>query len=307
MLQSNDAAPGTLDPALKPLFGEIGNLKRIRSAGRDGSIASRLFARAWGELVVGAPAADVAAEITAAALAAARLGDIDRRLLLTAGLSEGDADAVLRAAVGEFADVLGPEATERFAAATGVPERTAAPPPAFVHALSRQPRAGVTCPGRPRIMLEPPENHAEHCLVVAVLGVLLAPAYGADAGIVFLASLAHHFHNAGMPDSGFTGEMLLGDHLEPVMRHFTDTALAELPEPLRGQVVEARRVLPDADTPEGRAFNAADTIDRVMQIEQHLQAATLTMSRVLGEMELVHDGPVKGFQTRVLAEMGLAS
>ncbi len=60
-------------------------------------------------------------------------------------------------------------------------------------------------------MFEPPENHAEHCLAVAVYGVLLAPRYGADPSVVFLAGLAHHLHNARLPDSGFTGEALLGD------------------------------------------------------------------------------------------------
>lgn len=35
----------------------------------------------------------------------------------------------------------------------------------------------------------------------------------------------------------------------------------------------------------------------------HLRAATLTMDTVLGEMELVHAGPVKAFQDRVLTDM----
>jgi 5'-deoxynucleotidase YfbR-like HD superfamily hydrolase len=184
-------------------------------------------------------------------------------------------------------------------------ELPAAEPPPFVDALSRQPRAGVTCPGRPRIVLEPPENHAEHCLVVAVYGVLLAPAYGADPVTVFLAGLAHHLHNAAMPDSGFTGEMLLGAHLEPVMARAAAMVLAELPAALRETVERARAVLPDAATPEGRAFHAADVADRVLQIAQHLKAATLTMDVVLGDMELVHDGPVKGFHDDVLRELGL--
>ena len=175
--------------------------------------------------------------------------------------------------------------------------------PRFVHQLEAQPRAGVTCPGRPRILLEPAENHAEHCLVVAVYGVILAPRYGADPAVVFLASLAHHLHNAGMPDAGFTGEMLLNHHLDTVMRHFVNDALAALDPPLRRLTVQARAVLADADTPEGRAFHAADVIDRVLEIGQHLRAASLTMDTVLGEMALVHDGPVKGFHDRVLAEM----
>ena len=46
-------------------------------------------------------------------------------------------------------------------------------------------------------------------------------------------------------------------------------------------------------------------IDRVLEIDQHLAAARVTMADVLGPMALVHDGPVKPFHDRVLAEMGL--
>lgn len=298
--------PATLDPSLRPLFGELGDLKRVRSAGREGSIASRLFQQSWAELVAGVDPGTLAYAITGRALAAARLGDIDGNTMLAAGMAPDEAAAVLCAAVEDVGEGLEPAQRRRLAEAASMPFGPAAERlPAFVAALQAQPRAGVTCPGKPRIILEPPENHAEHCLMVAVYGVLLSPRYGARPETVFLAAIAHHFHNAGLPDSGFTGEMLLGPHLLPVMEHFTRAALAELAAPLRRQVEEARSILPDAATPEGRAFHAADTIDRVMQIAQHLTAATLTMDRVLGEMALVHDGPVKGFQDRVLAEMGL--
>ena len=59
-------------------------------------------------------------------------------------------------------------------------------------------------------------------------------------------------------------------------RHHTQADWAE----------RARAVLPDDATAEGRAFHAADCIDRVLQIAQHLRAATLTMVTVLDEMEL---------------------
>lgn len=248
----------------------------------------------------------MALAITARALAATRLADLDGEKLLELGLEPAEAVAIGRAALAEFGDLLPPdllgrltEALERdtLAAAQG-----AVPP--FVQLLAEQPRAGVTCPGRPRIVLQPPENHAEHCLVVAVYGVLLAEP-GSDLGTVFLAGLAHHLHNAAMPDAGFTGEMLLGRHLEPVMARATDRALGDLPAELRDAVVSARRILPDAATPEGRAFHAADVLDRVLEIEQHLRTAELTMGTVLGEMELVHAGPVKPFHDGVLAEFGL--
>ena len=300
MTDTKDDAPD----GLKALFGEIGDLKRIRSAGRDGSIAMRLFRAAWSELAAGAPVPDVARRVTARALAAARLGDLDRALLLEAGLPPAEVNGLLCRAVEEIAVPVPEPLRSALIGAIAVP-----PPnlpgalPRFVAQLEAQPRAGITCPGRPRIMLEPSENHAEHCLVVAVYGVILAPRFGADPATVFLAALAHHFHNAGMPDSGFTGEMLLGDHLGPVMRHFTEDALGSLEPGLRRRVVEARECLADAETPEGRAFHAADVVDRVTEIAQHLRAASLTMDVVLGDMALVHDGPVKAFHERVLAEM----
>ena len=89
------------------------------------------------------------------------------------------------------------------------------------------------------------------------------------------------------------------------MTRATEAALAQLDEPLRGTIVAARRILPDDGSPEGRAFHAADVIDRVMQIAQHLRPATITMATVLDELELVHESPVKPFHDRVLAEMGL--
>jgi 5'-deoxynucleotidase YfbR-like HD superfamily hydrolase len=260
--------------------------------------------------MAGADPVAVMEATTAACLATARLGDLDSPTLRMLGLTHSESVAVLAGALAEVGAPLtssrgrGEELIARLRPALGR-ELPAAEPPPFVEALARQPRAGVTCPGRARIMLEPPENHAEHCLVVAVYGVLLAPAYGADPATVFLAGLAHHLHNAAMPDSGFTGEMLLGPHLEPVMARAAAMALAELPAALRETVEQARAVLPDAATPEGRAFHAADVADRVLQIAQHLKAATLTMDVVLDDMELVHDGPVKGFHDSVLRELGL--
>ena len=46
-------------PALLPLFRELGDLKRIRSADREGTVAERLFADGWAALAAGAPASDV--------------------------------------------------------------------------------------------------------------------------------------------------------------------------------------------------------------------------------------------------------
>jgi 5'-deoxynucleotidase YfbR-like HD superfamily hydrolase len=289
---------------LLPLLREVNDLKRVRSAGRPSSIADRLFAAAWSRLAAGEDPARLALATTAGALAATRLGDLDPPLLRRAGIGADEVAAIRQRALAAVAEGLDGGLRARLAAALDAPGR-GGPPPGFVSRLAEQPRAGATCPDRPRIVLEPPESHAEHCLMVAVYGVVLAPAYGADEGTVFLASLAHHLHNALLPDSGFTGEMLLGPALEPAFAEATSQALAELDAPLRGAVEEARRVLPDADSPEGRAFHAADTLDRVLQIEQYGRAASTSMDFVLRDMALVHEGPVKRFQDRVLAEVGL--
>lgn len=293
--------------AYGPLFVELNDLKRITAAGRPGSIATRLFGEAWGALVGGAPPAAVARQIAGRALAAARLADIDRSVLREAGLSLPAIATILHAAIDAVGGAL-PDPL-RQALKSGTDDslaETPARPPAFVEALAAQPRAGMTRPGKPRILLEPPENHADHCLIVAVYGVVLAPVFGADPASVFLASLAHHLHNAAMPDAGFTGEMLLGEHLTTVIAHFTEAGLRQLAPPLRAAVESARAVLPDASTPEGRAFHAADAIDRVLQISQYGRAGALTAAQMLGEMELVHEGPVKTFQDAVLRETGLS-
>ena len=299
---SGAAAPA----ALRALFVEMNDLKRVRSAGRDGSIAERLFCQGWASLTGGGAPEDVALDLTATALAATRLGDLDAAFLAAAGLSEGEISAVLQAGFDAVTEALDPalRARLRIRLAPHEPGRPGFVP-GFVAALAEQPRAGVTCPGRARILLEPPENHAEHCLMVALYGVCLSPFYRADPATVFLAAMAHHLHSAAMPDAGFTGEMLLGAHLAPVMAVCAGWALGELDEAgdLRTEVERARAVLPDDATAEGRAFHAADCIDRVLQIAQHLRGASTTMAAVLDDWELVHAGPVKDFHDRVLRDM----
>ncbi|GAA3709101.1 hypothetical protein GCM10022268_18000 [Sphingomonas cynarae] len=293
------------DASALPLLRELGDLKRISSAERDGSIAERLFLRGWAALAAGNPPVSVMRRIVAAALAAARLGDLDRATLADLGLSDAEALAVLERGFDEVAAGLEPAlALElRGALADGAPP--AGPVPHFAVQQAGQPRAGVTCPGRPRLLLQPPENHAEHCLMVAVYGVIAAPGYGADATEVFLAGMAHHFHNAAMPDAGFTGEVLLGDLLDRVIAQARERAMAMLDPAVAAPVRAALVPIGGNETPAARAFHAADVIDRVLEIEQHLRAASATMDTVLHTYELVHAGPVKTFHDGVLAEVGL--
>ena len=193
--------------SLTPLAAELGDLKRIRDASSPDSLAVRAFRRAWGRLAAGEDATEVALSTTADALAAARLGGIDRTVLAAAGVA--DPVAVLVRSFDETAAPLAPVLRGVLRQHLGDTAPGAAAP-GFAEALIRQPRAGATCPGKPRLVLEPPESHGDHCLVVAVLGAVLAGHYGADPAIAFVAGLAHHLHNAVLPDSGFAGEIMLG-------------------------------------------------------------------------------------------------
>ena len=307
MLDAAQAAPG--QPAaclasLTPLAAELCVLKRVRDARGPESLASRLFRRAWGALLAGQDPAACALQTTADALAAARLGGIDRAVLAECEVEGAEADAVLARSFDEAAGVLDPALRDQLRAQLGrnIPR---GPAPAFADVLIRQPRAGATCPGKPRIVLEPPEGHGDHCLVVAVLGVLAAPRYGAALTPPFLAGLAHHLHNATLPDSGFAGEMLLGEHLQPVMARLFAHELATLPEPLAGATRTALDHVGDASTPEGRAFHAADVMDRVLEMRHFAQVAAFTVDQALDDMALVHAGPVQAFHQAALAEAGL--
>ena len=302
------AAAGKLSPAALPLFRELGDLKRIHSATAPGSIAERLFVSGWAALVRGDAPAQVMERVVGAALVSARLGDLDLTALRALGAVDGAVEVLARAFDAMTGD-LDPALRERLHGTLSLGRPAAGDTPAFVGKLARQPRAGVTCPGAPRIILQPAENHAEHCLMVAVYGVLASPWHGADPVRVFLAGMAHHLHNADMADSGYSGEMLLGDLLEAVIERARNASLDELAaaNPALAETVrDALAPIAGDETPEARAFHVADVLDRVLEIEQHLRAARLSMGTVLDEYGLVHDGPVKAFHDRILADAGLA-
>ncbi len=292
-----------LSPDALPFLRELGDLKRIRSAAAPGSIAERLFVAGWAALARGTPPAQVMEQVTAAAIVAARLGDLDLATLRALGLGDA-AVAVLDRAFDELLADVPAALRRRLRAALPLGRPAPGDTPPFVAKLAQQPRAGVTCPGRARIMLQPPENHAEHCLMVAVYGVLAAGWQEADPVAVFLAGMAHHLHNADMPDSGYSGEILLGDRLDDVVAHARAAALAELDPALGAQVSAALAPIAGDATPAARAFHIADVLDRVLEIEQFGRAAQLTMTVVLDDYGLVHDGPVKAFHDRILADAG---
>ena len=288
---------------MRPLLVEIGDAKRVRVASAPGSLAEQAFARAWARLLDGEDPADVALSETAAAVVRARLAGIDAAVLTASGLSDHDALDVLRRAFDEVTAVL--PGADRLRQHVRLLGPAAAAPPAFAAVLSRQPRAGATCPGKPRLLVEPPESHGDHCLTTAVYGALLAPVFGADPVAPFLVGVAHHLHNVCLPDAGFAGEVLLGDHLEQVVSTLEERELAALPGPLADRLRGVLRLRADASTPEAQAFHAADVLDRVLQVHHHARAAAFTASQALDDLELVHEGPVQSFHDEVLAASGL--
>jgi 5'-deoxynucleotidase YfbR-like HD superfamily hydrolase len=305
-----EARQGDTVAPLVPLLAEMGDLKRLRTTDDEGSLAERAFRRSWSAIVAGEPLAQVARRETSAAVSAARLGGIDARVLRRSGLDDEQAASIFRRSFDSVAGALPGPLGKSLREGLGFPqgasgEDAPAGLPSFVGALVRQPRAGATAPGKPRIMLEPPESHAEHCATVAFYGVLLSDHFGAEPAEVFLAGLAHHFHNAILPDAGFAGEELLGDNLGPIFEKLNHEAISELPEGVRGEVRDALRLVGHAESPGARAFNAADVLDRVLQMRHHARAAAFTLDQALDDLDLVHEGPLKGFHEGVLREAGL--
>lgn len=316
-------APAVL-PALVPLAREFNTLKRVHAAGRPGSWAARAFARAWGRLAAGQPAAAVMRMELVAAVVATRFGAIDAEFLAaervpetpayralrrgwlaaTAALAPAACDA-LHATAGEGAGALTAHIAQSFAAAYAVP----LPVPGFVARLTEQPRAGPTCPDAPRLVLVPMESHAEHCWAVAVTAALLAPAFGADAATVFVAGLAHHLANAWLPDAGAASNVALDDVLADLVPVLRARALAELPADVRAAVELALRVPPAAGTPDAGAFHAADALDRVLEMEWFARVNAFTLDDALAEhpgaFSMLHPGPNPGVERAALGADGV--
>ncbi|MGF1502760.1 MAG: hypothetical protein ACFBSD_13170 [Paracoccaceae bacterium] len=297
--------PGLMPALLGPLR-EIVELKRIRRAGR--SLAALGFARSWAGLAAGRPPAEVALSETAEAVAALTLGGVDAEILAAAGLAEPRIAEIRRDAIRARRYALGPAVTERLSAAA--PARVPkTPPPAFCARLEAEPRAGATFPGKPRLAPPLPENHAEHCWVTGVLTVLLlgdGPDAPDDAvGEAWLLAMAHHLHNAWLPDGGYAAEMALGADLEPVLAACTERALGDLSEALQARVRGALAGKDDVGKRAGAAFTAADAIDRVLELEAWETALGFRLDVALGDRQLVHPGPLQAFQTGALAALGL--
>ncbi len=288
--------------ALVPLFREIGNLKRIHAANLDNeSFAARLFRQAWSAIVGGAEAREVAVEITKDAVVGANLGAIDGEILRLAGLNGTEIETILRRAFDAVAAPIEKDLrSEMYDKITVQNEFSENKTPHFVGLLTAQPRSGATKSGAPKLIFDAPENHAEHSIIVGVYAVLLAPLYAADLETVFFAALTHHFHNAYLPDSGFAGEENLGEFLPAIFDAFRRKCLAEVPEHLHEKITHSLKIIETADTPEAKAFHAADVVDRVLQMRHHAETNEFTLRYALEEAELVHAGAIQDFHYEVL-------
>lgn len=172
--------------------------------------------------------------------------------------------------------------------------------------LAASPRAGATCPGKPRIALEPAEMHSDHCTMVAAYGFLLADTFGADREDAWLIGLCHHLHNAYLPDAGFTGEILLGNHLAPVIDSLRLRVLDTFSDHYRDRVSRLFNEINDLESPLAQTFHAADTIDRVVQMEHYERAARFKVAQALEEFNLVHEGAAQEFQHALLQSIGIS-
>ena len=287
--------------ALVPLFREIGNLKRIRAANLEKSFAAKLYERAWRQIIGGANARTVAVETAQNALVGANLGAIDAEVLRLANLRKDEIETILGRA---FDAVAAPINDDLRAEMRGLIGEESDPDEAensrFVELLIGQPRSGATKVGAPKMIFDQPENHAEHSIIVGIFAVLLAPVYRADIETVFFAALAHHFHNAYLPDSGFAGEESLGEFLPAIFDAFRRKCLLEIPEILHEKIWSALKIIETADAPEAKAFHAADVFDRVLQMRHHAEANEFTLKYAMEEAELVHAGEIQEFHYGVL-------
>ena len=323
-----DAADRSL-PALASLVEEIADLKRVRAAHLpDGdSWATDRFRQAWRQLLSCRSLDDVeelAVQEASRATAAARLGAITPQQLRKAGLKPSRIQAVFADAIREQADALDEPLLLRLVDAVegwveyelaglsrvtlSLTTDTRPSEPSFVGDLCRQPRAGATCPGKARYLLDPPELHSDHCYVVAVAATLAAAGEGTSPSRPFLFGLAHHLHNATLADGGFAGEVLLGDAIDDVIDALFERAFDQLLSAPMGWLIDEVRTLRQetaaADTPDARAFHTADVLDRVAEMRHFERAATFVARTALEDLDLVHAGPIQKFGQRLLRDAG---
>ena len=245
----------------------------------------------------------------AAVVAAARLGAITPHILRDVGLNDADRLEVLKNAILVHPVLSEPLRDSLINACEPFDQiciEEALEQPKWVENLAVSPRAGATCPGKPRIVLEPAEMHSDHCLMIAAYGFMLADIFGADREDAWLIGLCHHLHNAYLPDAGFTGEILLGAHLQHIVSSLRERVLAEFSPHYRDRVRQLFIELDNLESPLAQTFHAADTIDRVVQLEHYERAGQFTVAKALEEFNLVHEGSAQVFQHALLQSIGIS-
>ena len=296
------------------LFAELQDLKRQVPAHFERSISSALFVESWQRLFAEQRVDRVARTVTTKMLLHILLPGCDSGFYHRAGLKRADVREILEHAlaqvggkrvpndvVRDLRDAL-PEITDEY---SGAVDPIRGEPAWFVEALCRQPRAGATSPGKPRLLLTPPEMHSDHCLLTATYAYLLSHEYKADPAVAWLCGLAHHLHNAVLPDCGFAGEILLEPWLDRIFQNGRQHCLAAMPPPLAAQVRDALTHHETISAPEGKAISAGDVLDRVLDVRWRTRAAAVRDEDILDELELVHAGALKTFQDHLLDSHGV--
>ena len=287
---------------------ELNDIKRLYALNLGShSYASRVFLGATEALHKDKP---LQADVWCAAIvSAARLGAITPSVLQDIGIDKTDRVVVLRNSI--FAQQsLSKPLSETLTTACDLLDQICIEDitdhPTWATRLAASPRAGATCPGKPRIALEPAEMHSDHSIMVAAYAFLLADTFGADREDAWLIGLCHHLHNAYLPDAGFTGEMLLGDHLDRVINSLRLRALDTFSVQYRNRVSRLFDEINDLESPLAQTFHAADTIDRVVQMEHYERAAQFRVATALEEFNLVHEGAAQEFQHALLRSIGIS-
>ena len=299
--------------AFAGLCSELQDLKRLAPAGTRYSLADDLFVEAWQRILAGQDWAEVADRTTCVAVLYVLFPGVTGEFFRAAGLSP---DEVVEVCQRAFDRTLGGRvSTETRDRLSAVLRRTIdglraggsgeTELPECLQRLRHQPRAGATHPDHPRLVLLPPESHADHCLMTAVYAALVAEEYGASPGAAFVCGLAHHLHNAFLPDCGWAGELALEPYLEKVISNCRTTALTQFTSHLRPRLKDVLRHHETIATPEGKAISTGDTLDRVLDVKWRVRAAAVTDAKVLGDLDLVHPGPLKDFQTQLLNDTAL--
>ncbi|UZO79260.1 hypothetical protein NBT05_09780 [Aquimarina sp. ERC-38] len=309
---------------ISSLFIQLQDLKRQQPLGYSYSITEHLFIEGWNRIIKGENIEQVAGIITAKALLSITFPGFESGFFKELDLEKDKVTNILYGALYQYikeyeinknlANLLIDSLHHELGSITegsitGFTKKLKteafqeqAP---FVYQLVKQPRAGATNPNSSRMLLLPPESHADHCLVTAVYSVLLAPTYEADFGTSFLIAMSHHLHNASLPDMGYAGEMALGDHLQFILDQSRRKALAVFPMEFQLKILDAIYKHEDISLPEGQASAAADVSDRVLDIYWRIKATKIDKKQLLDDLELIHPGPIQHFQNSFIRSLQL--